>query len=114
MSPCDAVIADLGLHRMVVSICPSPPLKSLMTELPSVRAVVFDLDGLMFNTEELYQQVGSELLRRRAKTFDVELLDQMMGRPPRIALQMMIDWHALDDTVAQLSAETEEIFPEIL
>ena len=29
------------------------------------RAVVFDLDGLMFNTEELYQDVGGELLRRR-------------------------------------------------
>ena len=29
------------------------------------RAVVFDLDGLMFNTEELYQEVGSEILRRR-------------------------------------------------
>ena len=29
------------------------------------RAVVFDLDGLMVNTEELYQEVGTELLQRR-------------------------------------------------
>ena len=34
-----------------------------------LRAVVFDLDGLIFNTEELYQFVGEELLRRRDKTF---------------------------------------------
>ena len=28
-----------------------------------LRAVVFDLDGLLFNTEELYQFVGSELIK---------------------------------------------------
>ena len=33
------------------------------------QAVVFDLDGLMFNTEDLYQDVGSEILRRRGKEF---------------------------------------------
>lgn len=77
-------------------------------------AVVFDLDGLMFNTEELYQDVGGELLRRRAKVFTSELLDAMMGRPNRVALQIMIDWHQLADTVDILIAETEEIFVGIL
>lgn len=77
-------------------------------------AVVFDLDGLLFNTEELYQEVGSELLRRRGKEFTTDLLDQMMGRPGRISLQLMIDWHELDDTVDGLLNETDEIFPAIL
>ncbi|HWB01250.1 MAG TPA: HAD family phosphatase, partial [Pirellulales bacterium] len=78
------------------------------------RAVVFDLDGLMFNTEELYQGVGTELLRRRGCDFPVELLNRMMGRPGRVSLQMMIDWHGLDDTVEQLAAETTAIFATIL
>jgi HAD superfamily hydrolase (TIGR01509 family) len=78
------------------------------------RAVVFDLDGLLFNTEELYQEVGSELLRRRGCRFEPELLDSMMGRPGRVALRMMIEYHRLDATVEQLAAETEEIFPAIL
>ena len=78
------------------------------------RAVVFDLDGLMFNTEELYQEVGTELLRRRGYTFTQELLDQMMGRPSHVALQIMIDTHTLKATVEELLAETDEIFPEIL
>jgi HAD superfamily hydrolase (TIGR01509 family) len=80
----------------------------------SPRAVVFDLDGLMFNTEELYQDVGAELLRRRGHSFTQELLDQMMGRPSRVALQCMIDMHRLDATVEQLQHETDELFPEIL
>ena len=64
------------------------------------RAVVFDLDGLMVNTEQLYQLVGTELLRRRGKPFEPELLDEMMGRPARVALDIMIRWHSLDATVA--------------
>jgi HAD superfamily hydrolase (TIGR01509 family) len=79
-----------------------------------LKAVVFDLDGLMFNTEELYQYVGSQLLKRRGKDFDDELLDQMMGRPQRVALQLMIDYHGLDATVADLARETDEVFDEIL
>jgi len=78
------------------------------------RAVVFDLDGLLFNTEELYQEVGTELLRRRGCAFDRELLDLMMGRPGRVALRMMIEYHRLAATVEQLAAETDEIFPAIL
>ena len=80
----------------------------------TIRAVVFDLDGLMFNTEELYQFVGSEVLRRRGKQFDLELLHQIMGRPGRVALQMMIDYHRLPDTVDQLAAENDELFVELL
>ncbi|HWC91384.1 MAG TPA: HAD family phosphatase [Pirellulales bacterium] len=88
-----------------------------MSDWPSAwhpRAVVFDLDGLMFNTEDLYQDVGGEMLRRRGKLLEAELLDAMMGRPARVALQIMIDWHELADTVEVLASETEQIFAGIL
>ena len=49
-----------------------------------IRAAVFDLDGLLVNTEELYQDVGTDLLRRRGKTFDAELLDDFQPEPPEI------------------------------
>ncbi len=80
----------------------------------SLRAVVFDLDGLLFNTEELYQFVGGELLRRRGKVWDAELLRQIMGRPQRVVLQLMIDYHSLDATVDILAQETTEVFSMIL
>jgi HAD superfamily hydrolase (TIGR01509 family) len=90
------------------------PKSKIQDLMPLPRAVVFDLDGLMFNTEELYVEVGSELLRRRGFPFTEELIDRMMGRPSRVALQIMIDSHALSATVEELLAETDEIFPEIL
>ncbi len=83
--------------------------------MPSpLRAVVFDLDGLMFNTEALHQKVGSEVLRRRGKPFEADLLDQMMGRPSSVALQIMIEHHGLADTVQSLADESEIIFADIL
>jgi HAD superfamily hydrolase (TIGR01509 family) len=85
-----------------------------MSDSRTLRAVVFDLDGLMFNTEELYQFVGGELLAGHGKTFEPELLDKMMGRQPRIALQIMIDWHDLQTTPAELAAQAAGIFGKIL
>ncbi|MGE0606708.1 MAG: HAD family hydrolase [Pirellulales bacterium] len=78
------------------------------------RAVVFDMDGLMFNTEALHTDVGSELLQRRGYIFDAELKNAMMGRPGRVALKVMIDRHGLLETAEELMAESELIFEEIL
>ena len=79
-----------------------------------IRAVAFDLDGLMFNTEELYQEVGAMSLRSRGKELTKELLDLMIGRPGHIALQTMIDFHELDATVKELQAENDANFARIL
>jgi HAD superfamily hydrolase (TIGR01509 family) len=81
---------------------------------PRPSAVVFDMDGLMFNTEELYQLVCREMLRRRDKPFEADLLNQMMGRPARNAFQVMIDWHQLTESIPELAAESAEIFAVIL
>jgi len=80
----------------------------------ALRAVVFDLDGLMFNTEDLYREVGTEVLRRRGKSLETDLLDAMMGRRPAQALAIMIEWHDLEASVEQLAAESKEIFVPIL
>ena len=88
-------------------------MASLATQF-EIQATVFDLDGLLVNTEELYQDVGTELLRRRGRTFDADLLDAMMGRPEHNALSIMIEWHGLDDTIETLADETKEIFQTLL
>jgi HAD superfamily hydrolase (TIGR01509 family) len=75
---------------------------------------VFDLDGLMFNTEDLYRKVGGEILRRRGKPVEEALFTAMMGRQPKVSLQIMIDWHRLDATVGDLAREAEEIFEPML
>ena len=85
-----------------------------MTASSRIEAVAFDLDGLLVNTEELYQHVGTELLRRRGHSFEPELLDAMMGRPQQVSLKIMIEWHGLTDTIEMLATETGEIFVSLL
>jgi HAD superfamily hydrolase (TIGR01509 family) len=79
-----------------------------------IRAVAFDLDGLMFNTEELYEEVAAEMARRRGHEPDDELLRQMMGRPARTALPLMIERYGLLDTVEQLQDEADEILSSLI
>lgn len=82
--------------------------------MPRPAAAVFDMDGLMFNTEDVYWLVGTELLRRRGHEFTRELSDAMMGRPPKTAFAVMIEWYGLEDTWEQLATESETIYAGLL
>ena len=79
-----------------------------------IHAVAFDMDGLMFNTEDVYSAVGTELMRRRGHEFCKGLKDAMMGLPPREAFGAMIGWHSLEETWEELATESDKIFIEIL
>lgn len=79
-----------------------------------IKAVAFDLDGLMFNTEDVYWKVGCELMRRRGREYTEELSHAIMGRPPQICFETMIEWHSLDDTWEAMAAESEKVFVSLL
>ena len=65
---------------------------------------MFDLDGVIANTEDLYEQAGETVLGRRGKTYDAALREQMMGRPAADAIRIMIDCHSLPDPTSRLNA----------
>jgi HAD superfamily hydrolase (TIGR01509 family) len=79
-----------------------------------LSAVIFDLDGLIVNSEDVYEQADVEVLRRRGKTYDAELRAKMMGRPTAESLRAMIEWHALEDTVEFLDAERSLLRDKLL
>lgn len=79
-----------------------------------VRAVVFDMDGLMFNTELVFNATGTELLRRRGKTPHPELFTRMMGRRAPEAFAVMIEMMDLSETIDELKVESEAIFADLL
>ena len=85
-----------------------------MTKSLNIKAICFDMDGLLFNTEDLFDQVGLTMLEKRGKTFDAGLVKRMMGQQAKVALQLFIDHYELDETVADLQRETDELFEEIL
>lgn len=79
-----------------------------------VRAVVFDLDGLIANTEDLYEKAGELVLGRRGKTYDEELREQIMGRPVVDSIRIMIDCHSLPDTVEALIQECGQVLQDMM
>ena len=79
-----------------------------------IKAVVFDMDGLMFNTEDLYDQVGDAILKKRGQRFTRELKLSMMGLPGQDAFEVMINRCGLDNSVEQLQGEAEALFAELL
>jgi HAD superfamily hydrolase (TIGR01509 family) len=82
--------------------------------LPAIKAVVFDFDGLMFNTEEIFNRSGQELLRRRGLEMTPNLLALMMGRRADEAFPLMIAALGLTETPAELRAEERVIFQDLL
>jgi HAD superfamily hydrolase (TIGR01509 family) len=79
-----------------------------------MRAVVFDMDGLMFNTEDVYTLAGAELLRRRGQEFTAELKHKMMGMRPQPAFERMIAHCRLTETWEQLAEESNRVFLDLL
>lgn len=79
-----------------------------------LRTVAFDMDGLMFNSEDVYTEVGRELLRRRGHEFTKELKDAIMGLTARHSFEVMIEMCSLDDTPDELIPESEDIFISLL
>ena len=70
-----------------------------------VAAVAFDLDGLMFNTEDAFNVAGHELLRPRGLELTPAVLRLMMGRRSAEAFAALKDHFGLTDSIEALQAE---------
>lgn len=85
-----------------------------MPDSAMIRVVVFDLDGLMFNTEEVFFASGTELLARRDHVLTPELLRMMIGRRAPEAFGLMRDTLGLEESVESLLAESQQLFDDLL
>ena len=79
-----------------------------------VSGVIFDLDGLLFNTEDVFLAAGTPYLQRRGHQFDIKLRNQMMGRPSPISLKLLKEYFSIDDSIEVIRSEVDELFDEYL
>lgn len=78
----------------------------------SIKAVVFDMDGLMLNTEDVFELAGQELLVRRGKQMTDRIRRRMIGRRPAEAFAALTELTGITEPVEHLMHETREIFAE--
>jgi HAD superfamily hydrolase (TIGR01509 family) len=76
----------------------------------AIRAFVFDLDGLMFDTEALFFRVSSEMLEARGKAFTPEIMRAMIGRRAVDAGHALKTMTGLDEPVEGLLADVRQRF----
>lgn len=90
-----------------------PPAPPLRLPRPAVAAV-FDLDGVLLDTEKAYTLAADELAARFGRRFDWTIKAQMMGRGAREALAVYIDALALpitvDEAIAAMAARLDAEF----
>lgn len=80
----------------------------------AIEAVVFDLDGLMFNTEALFYKVSCETLEARGARFTPEMMAAMIGRRAVEAGHVLKTMSGLDVPADQLLAEVRERFHAVV
>lgn len=81
-----------------------------MVDLKEIKAVIFDQDGLMFNTEDIYRAAIVEMGARRGKLFTDEIHRRMMGRGVLEDVTILKDaWH-LPDSPQALFDERRSLF----
>ena len=73
-------------------------------------AVVFDMDGLIFDTERLYFEAEHELLARRGCSFPTSLGQRMMGLPGLAAMELLRQESGLTEAPEQLFQECQALF----
>jgi HAD superfamily hydrolase (TIGR01509 family) len=72
------------------------------------------MDGLLLNTEDLYEVVIREILQERGKVFRPEVRMRMMGQPAPQAWGVLIEAEGLEDRWETLQREAEERFRVLL
>ncbi|MDR1964713.1 MAG: HAD family phosphatase [Planctomycetaceae bacterium] len=80
----------------------------------TIKAVAFDMDGLMFDTEAVYWKSATALLARRGEIYTPELCAAVMGRPPQDCFELFKKTFGLPETWQELQQESEDFFLQFL
>lgn len=80
---------------------------------PQIKAIVFDMDGLMLNTEDIFDISGRQLLERRGMQMTKEIHHSMLGRRPNEAFQALKDLTGITDSIDDLQQETKQLFADV-
>jgi pseudouridine-5'-monophosphatase len=75
----------------------------------STRAVIFDMDGLLLDTEGIYTAVTQQIASRFGKTFDWEVKQNTIGRGARELAEYVVSALALPMTADDFLVEREPL-----
>jgi pseudouridine 5'-phosphatase len=79
-----------------------------------VRAVAFDLDGLLIDSEPLFAEAARQLLAPRGLALEMDVWRALMGTPARQAILLFRQGHGLQESVDDLAEEYRRTLLDVL
>ena len=79
-----------------------------------IKAVVFDLDGLIFNTEDVYIRATTEYLKPRGMVFEEDVRKEMMGQQSHVSTAILKEYYGLEETVEEIRSQISYQFMKVL
>ncbi|CAH0384270.1 unnamed protein product [Bemisia tabaci] len=86
---------------------------TVLSYLP-VEAVIFDMDGLLLNTEAVYFKTHSEICKRFNRTYTKEVQQKVMGMQPNSTAEIIVNILGLNITPEAYRAEYEKLIGQRL
>lgn len=79
-----------------------------------IKAVIFDMDGLMFDTESLFSEVQDKIAGKRGKKFTNGIKHKMMGQKAIDAISIMLSELKINENPEDVFKEQNEDYLELL
>ncbi len=85
-----------------------------MAPLSSLDAVIFDMDGVLIDTEPLYTVAYNQVMAPWRVTLDPATKQEIMGRPPSVSIPHVIKKYSLGLTADEFVARRKPIMDKLL
>jgi pseudouridine-5'-monophosphatase len=93
----------------------TPPAARAAWSLPRpARAVIFDMDGVLLDTEPIYTEATQTLVGRYGKEYTWEIKRRIMGRDPRYGAEVVIQSLELPLSNEQFQAEMSRLLATLM
>jgi HAD superfamily hydrolase (TIGR01509 family) len=84
-----------------------------MNKSARLEAVLFDMDGVIIDSEPLWSDAEKQLLARRNLPYSPSLKTAMMGRDARGAVGYLIEHYSLTESLGKLIEERNQLIAEL-
>ncbi|MES2211993.1 MAG: HAD-IA family hydrolase [Pseudomonadota bacterium] len=84
------------------------------TQTRRITHCIFDMDGLLLDTEKVYTELAQSMMRRYGSEFTPELKVRIMGRPAKEAARILIEAGKLPITVEELLGQRDIIIADYM